>query len=266
MHKRASSTDVERDLQTARRQVTELLMYKAKKAMQIGHKHVYESGNKCGKLLARTLKEQQAMTYVPTITGEEGEKFTLPKQTAQRFREYYSSLYNLQLDPLTQPGIDSYLASSGMPGLMSVAHQELDVPITLEEVQEAVNGARVGKAPGPDGYTVQYYKHLLPILGPYLVKMYNGMGDRSPFPLESLKALTTVIPKEEKDPTLCGSYRPISLLNADFKFFAKFYRLQTTDYQTTATTAFSDSFGPSSCPDMRSTAQYYQGLESNTYS
>lgn len=39
-------------------------------------------------------------------------------------------LYNLQLDPPTQPGIDSYLASFGMPDLTSVAQQELYVPIT----------------------------------------------------------------------------------------------------------------------------------------
>lgn len=76
----------------------------------------------------------------------------------------------------------------------------------------------MGKVPGPDSFTVQYYKLLLPTLGSYLVKMFNGLGDSISFHTDSSKALITVKPK---DPTQCGSYRPISLLNADLKLFAK---------------------------------------------
>lgn len=51
-------------------------------------------------------------------------------------------------------------------------------------------------------------------LGPCLVKIFNGLGDSSSFHTESLKALITVLLKD-------GSSRPISLLNADLKLFAK---------------------------------------------
>lgn len=230
LHKQTPTLTVERDLLTTRRQIIDLFRYKAKRAIRVGKKQSYEYGNKCGKQLADSLREQQLRTYVPMIMGTEGERYLLPREIAQRFGDFYSALYNLRLNPQNQNAVEEYVSTSGLPSLASIARQELEKPITLEEVHEAVNLAKMGKAPGPDGFTAQYYKLLFPILGPYLVKMYNGLGDSGSFQMESLKALITILPKEGKDPSQCGSYRPISLLNADLKLFSKILAMRLQQY------------------------------------
>lgn len=84
--------------------------------------------------------------------------------------------------------------------------------------KRAIGATKPGKASGPDGFTIKYYKTLLPSLGHFTV---NALGSGTSLPRETLQAHISVIPKESKDPTSCGSYRPISLLNINLKLFTK---------------------------------------------
>lgn len=65
------------------------------------------------------------------ILSVDGEKCILPRQITQKFGDFYSSLYNLHLDTPDQSAVDDYLASSRIPGLTSIAQQELESPVTL---------------------------------------------------------------------------------------------------------------------------------------
>lgn len=55
-HKHAPTQSSETQLSTLRRQITDLLHYRAKAALQCGRKKTYESGDKCGKLLANIIR------------------------------------------------------------------------------------------------------------------------------------------------------------------------------------------------------------------
>lgn len=116
-----------------------------------------------------------------------------------------------------------------MPTLPTEMYELLEEPITLPELQLAIKNTKLGKAPGPDGLTLQYYKTLLPSLGDQLVKLLNGLTKGKTLHATTLQAHISVIPKDGKDPSYCGSYRPISLLNTDIKLFTKIIatRLQT---------------------------------------
>lgn len=54
-----------------------------------------------------------------------------------------------------------------------------------------------------------------------MTKLFNAINSGSSFASDTLGAHISVIHKEGKEPTACGSYRPISLLNVNLKLFTK---------------------------------------------
>lgn len=76
------------------------------------------------------------------------------------------------------------------------------------------------KVPGLDGFTLAYYKSFLETLSVPLATALNYITEGKPFPMDSLRAYISLIPKEGKDPLRFGNYRPIALLNTDLKLFA----------------------------------------------
>lgn len=72
---------------------------------------------------------------------------TLPTQISQVFQDFYASLYNLPSTSSSQIQIDEYIISSQLPSLSPEIREELNAPITLEEVEHAISSAKPGKGP-----------------------------------------------------------------------------------------------------------------------
>lgn len=138
--------------------------------------------------------------------------FTLnPQRILKSFQEYYSDLYKASIDAnLTQ--IASFLDGINLPTLTAEHIADLESPITTKEVGEVIRNLKGGSAPGPDGFSVPYYKAFAEILTPYMTRFFNSKKDRKPLgnPLNS--AYITVIPKPDKDAGVVGNYRSIYYL------------------------------------------------------
>lgn len=75
--------------------------------------------------------------------------------------------------------IKSYLSQSGLPSLSSITSSYLDTPITDLELAQDIKNASSRKAPGPDGFTLSYYKQFLPVLSPHFIKAFHSFSQPS---------------------------------------------------------------------------------------
>ena len=135
------------------------------------------------------------------------------------FELYYKDLY-------TQPTradttiIETFLSSLDLPSIGEKQNKEIMAEIKLEELNKAISRLKANKAPGADGYSSEWYKTFRTQITPMLLNCLNHTLRTGEAPQSWKEAVISVIPKEGKDKKECSSYRPISVLNVDYKLFA----------------------------------------------
>jgi hypothetical protein len=117
-----------------------------------------------------------------------------------------------------------------MSRIQEIPGQELDRPFTEEEVELAVKSLPNDKAPGPDGFTNNFYKHCWSIIKPDIINAFQNIHIHRCGTLDGInKAQVVMIPKvdvatEPKD------FRPISLIHSFAKLLTKVLAIRLSAY------------------------------------
>ena len=92
--------------------------------------------------------------------------------------------------------------------------------LCLAEATTAVNGMANNKSPGLDGLSSEFYKKFWDLLGPLLVEVFNVCLTETNL-CESMKTSATRLVFKKGDRKLLKNWRPISLLNVDYKICSR---------------------------------------------
>lgn len=97
---------------------------------------------------------------------------------------------------------------------------DVDEEITEIEVQAAIMKCKIGKACGPDELSNEWYRDNIENLVPILTRMFNDCLEDGIAPSSFLEAYIFSISKggDKSNPL---NYRPIALLNTDYKVFTR---------------------------------------------
>ena len=80
-----------------------------------------------------------------------------------------------------------------------------------------------GKSPGEDGFTVEFYKHFFGLFGQEFLDSVNAAYayDENELSISQRRGVITLIPKEDANLKDLSNWRPITLLNVDYKIASK---------------------------------------------
>ena len=132
---------------------------------------------------------------------------------------FYSKLYTAERLTKDKNLIENFF--EGMPKLTDEISNQCEGDLTEDEIFQCLNTFPNGKSPGTDGLSVEWYKRFWPDIKDFLLKSINCSVQNGHLSLTQTQGIITVIPKKDKDPLFVKNWRPISLLNQDYKLIAK---------------------------------------------
>jgi hypothetical protein len=106
---------------------------------------------------------------------------------------------------------------------------ELIKPFSLKEIEDALEEMDCSSAPGPDGFPVGLYKIFWNEIKQYVLEMFNNFHSDH-FNLKRLNfGMISLIPKL-KEANNIRQFRPIRVLNVDYKWFIKTLTMRLTPF------------------------------------
>lgn len=179
----------------------------------------YEHGERAGKLLSHQLKKSASANQITEIALDDGSVTCDQRKINEQFKQFYKTLYTGETT--SEDSISKILDGLEFENIEEPDKEALDQPITQEEIVKVITCLKSGKAPGPDGFPVEFYKKFSAKLAPILLEVYEECFNNETLPPTMTQAIISVLLKKDKDPLQCGSYRPVSLLGCDYKILTK---------------------------------------------
>ena len=114
-------------------------------------------------------------------------------------RDYYKQLYANKMD--NHKEMEKFLERYNFPRLNQEETENINRPITSNEIETIIKNLPTNKNPGPDGFTGEFYQTFREELTPILLKLLQKIAEGGTLPNSFYEATITLTPKPEKDIT-----------------------------------------------------------------
>ena len=136
---------------------------------------------------------------------------------------FYSLLYTSENDQNSLEKMSEFFNNMDIPQIAETDKIKLNAPVIKSEILATLKAMSSNKTPGLDGLPVEFYIVFFNDIIDLLLDMYNFSFTNSLLPQSLRHGVITLLPKKDKDSFLVKNYRPISLLNVDYKIIAKLF-------------------------------------------
>ena len=176
-------------------------------------------------LILRKKKEYKNSLFEKIITAV-GNQNTFWKQIKSVFRKKAQQKHNISVDDwyehfkfVLEKNDNDDFANDDVNEVQNMYIDDLDKPISKDEVLNAINKLKNQKAAGPDGMIGEFLKFSVNEISDYLVLLFNSLFDNGYYPVDWSESI--ILPLYKKgDVNNPNNYRGISLCNITSKVYS----------------------------------------------
>lgn len=165
-------------------------------------------------------KQRQQGNNIKEIVNSEGDIIRDTDGILEEEYKYYEKLY-------TKTEIDNERQKKYLSIMKEKVDEEsrvfCDEQLDIEEIRDAVIDMNRNKSPGTDGLTTEFYQTFWGKLEPVLFKVYLQIFEQGIMSRSMRKGMITLIYKQKGERNSLQNYRPISLLNVDYKILTRVF-------------------------------------------
>jgi exonuclease III len=187
---------------------------------------LYELGEKPNKFIMQQNKERGANKVIRRLVKDNGEEITKQQEIMKEQEEFYRKIYKSSLKNSAAEEDDfgniiQEIEELETPMIDNSKWEDMTKDITEDEIWKVILSCADNKSPGTDGLNNNFYKAMWPYVKKYLISSFKSTLQRGELSISQKQGIISLIPKPNKDSTKLKNWRPITLLNQDYKYLAK---------------------------------------------
>ena len=178
-------------------------------------------GEKPTRYFCNLEKQNYSKKTIYRLQLESGEITSDQSNILQEQENFFKKLYT------TVGEIDeNYVNGIECPQISKEEYELLKSPISQNEISTALKSMANCKSPGTDGLQADFYKVFYNKLKYFLCEMYSEAPENKVLHLSARRGIISLLEKINKNLLQLKSYRPLSLLNSDYKILSKVFALR----------------------------------------
>ena len=184
----------------------------------------YENGEKNTRYFLGLEKRNSAKKCVTNLICSDGTIADTKERILKEEEQFYSTLYTSKNSFTSCP--EDYKdiffdESQNFNKLNDKEKNNCEGPIRIDECEKVLKTMKNNKSPGIDGLPCEFYKIFWGEVKDILIKSFNDSFEIGKMSISQRQSIISLIPKKDKDTRYLKNWRPISLLNTDYKIAAK---------------------------------------------
>jgi hypothetical protein len=157
--------------------------------------------------------------HLYSIQENDGNLVTEPDQILEVVRHQYESLFISE--GISYPTLRHFLRQENFPKLDNVQSVSLEQPFSPDEVKDALRSMQGNKTPGLDSIPIEFYWRFSSSIAIILSEMFNSIFLSGVMHNTAYIGIISLLYKGSGERSLRENWRPLTLLNVDYKIFAK---------------------------------------------